>query len=163
MKLLITILFIFSFDLAKSQIAIGYSIGVLGENFKIDNYSNPLVITSKSCILVTNGVSKYFLSGKGIYLNACAEKETEIKLKIILAPNPATDYTVLKFASEIFNQDRFSIQLFNSSGLLINNYVAKQSQLLAGFRITTNSLAQGIYFIKIFSTNINEVVKFIKN
>jgi hypothetical protein len=57
----------------------GYSIGVFGEKLNVDSYSNPLAITSKSCIQITNGVSKFLVSGKGIYLNACAVKETEIK------------------------------------------------------------------------------------
>ena len=65
---------------AQSQISIGYSIGVFGENLKIDSYSNPLAITSKTCIQVTNGVAKFLITGKGVYLNACAVKETEIKL-----------------------------------------------------------------------------------
>ena len=163
MKYLLTIFFVFIFGLAKSQISIGYSIGVFGENLKIDNYSSPLAITSKSCIQVTNGVSKFLISGKGLYLNACALKETGIKLNILVAPNPATEYTILKFGSNLQNQERFNIQLYNASGQLIQNFAIKQAQLLSGFRITTSGLAQGIYFIKVFSSSVNEVIKIIKN
>jgi len=148
---------------AKSQISIGYSIGVFGENLKIDSYSNPLAITSKTCIQVTNGVAKFLVSGKGLYLNACAVKETEIKLNILVAPNPATEYTVVKFGTKLQNQERFNIQLFDGAGQLVQKHVTTQSQLLAGFKITTGNLAQGIYFIKVFSSTINEVVKIIKN
>ena len=148
---------------AQSQITIGYSIGVFGENLKIDSYSNPLAITSKTCIQVTNGVAKFLISGKGVYLNACAVKETEIKLNILVAPNPATEYTVVKFGTKLQNQERFNIQLFNGAGQLVQKHVTTQSQLLSGFRITTGNLAQGIYFIKVFSSTINEVVKIIKN
>ncbi len=163
MKFLITILFLFSFGLANSQISIGYSIGVFGENLKIDSYSNPLAITSTTCIQVTNGVSKFLISGKGIYLNACAIKETEFKLSILVAPNPATEYTIVKFSNKLQNQERFNIQIYSASGYLLQKYTATQSQLLTGFKLTTSSLAQGIYFIKIFSSSINEVVKIIKN
>ena len=148
---------------AQSQISIGYSIGVFGENLKIDSYSNPLAVSSKSCIQVTNGVAKFLVSGKGLYLNACAVKETEIKLNILVAPNPATEYTVVKFGTKLQNQERFNIQLFDGAGQLVQKHVTTQSQLLAGFKITTGNLAQGIYFIKVFSSTINEVVKIIKN
>jgi hypothetical protein len=148
---------------AQSQITIGYSIGVFGENLKIDSYSNPLAINSKTCIQVTNGVSKFLISGKGLYLNACAVKETEIKLNILIAPNPAIEYTVIKFGSKLQNQERFNIQLFNAAGQLVQKHVTTQSQLLTGFRIATGNLPQGIYFIKVFSSSINEVVKIIKN
>ena len=97
---------------AQSQISIGYSIGVFGENLKIDSYSNPLAITSTTCIQVTNGVAKFLISGKGVYLNACAVKETEVKLNILVAPNPATEYTVVKFGAKLQHQERFNIQLF---------------------------------------------------
>jgi len=148
---------------AQSQITMGYSIGVFGENLKIDSYSNPLAITSKTCIQVTNGVAKFLVSGKGIYLNACAVKETEIKLNILVAPNPATEYTVVKFGTKLQNQERFNIQLFNGAGQLMQKHTTTQSQLLTGFRIVTSGLPQGIYFIKVFSSSINEVVKIIKN
>jgi hypothetical protein len=148
---------------AQSQITMGYSIGVFGENLKIDSYSNPLAITSKTCIQVTNGVAKFLVSGKGIYLNACAVKETEIKLNILVAPNPATEYTVVKFGTKLQNQERFNIQLFNGAGQLVQKHTTTQSQLLTGFRIATGNLPQGIYFVKVFSSSINEVVKIIKN
>ena len=148
---------------AQSQITIGYSIGVFGENLKIDSYSNPLAITSTTCIQVTNGVAKFLITGKGVYLNACAVKETDIKLNILVAPNPAPEYTVIKFGTKLQNQERFNIQLFNAAGQLVQKHVTTQSQLLTGFRIATGNLAQGIYFIKVFSSSINEVVKIIKN
>ena len=148
---------------AQSQITMGYSIGVFGENLKIDSYSNPLAITSTTCIQVTNGVAKFLITGKGVYLNACAVKETEIKLNILVAPNPATEYTVVKFGTKLQNQERFNIELFNAAGQLVQKHVTTQSQLLTGFRIATGNLAQGIYFIKVFSSNISEVVKIIKN
>jgi len=148
---------------AQSQISIGYSIGVFGENLKINSYSNPLAINSKTCIQVTNGVAKFLITGKGIYLNACAVKETDIKLNISVAPNPATEYTVVKFGTKLQNLERFNIQLFNGAGQLVQMHTTTQSQLLTGFRIATGNLPQGIYFIKVFSSTINEVVKIIKN
>ena len=141
----------------------GYSIGVFGENLKIDSYSNPLAITSTTCIQVTNGVAKFLISGKGVYLNACAVKETDIKLNILVAPNPATEYTVVKFGTKLQNQERFNIELFNAAGQLVQKHVTTQSQLLTDFKIATENLSQGIYFIKVFSSSINEVVKIIKN
>jgi hypothetical protein len=148
---------------AKSQITMGYSIGVFGEKLNVDSYSNPLAITSKSCIQITNGVSKFLVSGKGIYLNACAVKETEIKLTINVSPNPVNEYTIVKFGTKLQNQERFTIQLYNAEGQIVQSHVTTQFQLLEGFRILTGNLTQGVYFIKIFSTNVKEVVKIFKN
>jgi hypothetical protein len=163
LKYILAILFILIVGSAQSQISIGYSIGVFGENLKIDSYSNPLAITSTTCIQVTNGVAKFLITGKGVYLNACAVKETYIKLNILVAPNPATEFTVVKFGTKLQNQERFNIQLFNAAGQLVQKHVTTQSQLLTGFKIATENLSQGIYFIKVFSSNISEVVKIIKN
>ena len=69
-------------------------------------------ITSNTCIQVTNGVSKFLISGKGVYLNACAIRESEFKLNILVAPNPATEYTIVKFGNKLQNQDRFNIQIY---------------------------------------------------
>ena len=82
-----------------------------------------------------------------------------------LSENPATKVllTILKFGSNLQNQERFNIQLYNASGQLIQNFAIKQAQLLSGFRITTSGLAQGIYFIKVFSSSVNEFIKIIKN
>ncbi len=163
MKYIFTILFVLIVGFAKSQISIGYSIGVFGEKLNVDSYSNPLAISSKSCIQITNGVSKFLVSGKGIYLNACAVKETEIKLTINVSPNPVNEYTIVKFSTKLQSQQRFTIQLYNSSGQIVQSHVTTQFQLLEGFRILTGNLTQGVYFIKVFSTNINEVVKIFKN
>ena len=163
MKYFITILFVLIVGFAKSQISIGYSIGVFGDNLNINSFSNPLAITSKSCIQITNGISKFLISGHGLYLNACAVKENEIKLNIVAAPNPAVDYTIIKFGSKIKNNERFDLQIYNANGQLLKKVATTQLQLLDGFRIETANFSQGIYFIKIFSSSVDEVIKIIKN
>jgi hypothetical protein len=163
LKPIFLILFLLLVGFAKSQIAIGYSIGVLGENLNINSYSNPLAINSKSCIQISNGISKFLVSGKGVFFNTCAEKINAIKLNINVAPNPATEYTILKFGTKLQNEDRFNILIYNSAGQLVQKHFASQSQLIAGFRITTSSLAQGVFFINVYSSTINEVVKIIKD
>ena len=63
----------------------------------------------------------------------------------------------------IQSQERFTIQLYNAAGQIVQSHATTQFQLLEGFRILTGNLTQGVYFIKVFSTNINEVVKIFKN
>jgi len=40
---------------------------------------------------------------------------------------------------------------------------SKQFELLERFRILMGNFAQGVYFIKVFSTNVKEVIKIFKN
>jgi hypothetical protein len=142
-----------------SQIRISYSIGVVGADFKTSTYSNPLSINGKNCIIVTNGISKFIVSDHGIFLNECAVNEEFIKYSIQVAPNPATNYTIIKFKNKLQVDNDFTLSLFGSNGRLINKFLTNQLQLMQGYRLSTSELNEGVYFIQISSDKINQIFR----
>ena len=163
MKYVITILFLFNFiNKSFSQIRISYSIGVVGADFKTSTYSNPLSINGKNCIIVTNGISKFIVSDHGIFLNECAVNEDYIRFSIQVAPNPATNFTIVKFKNKLQANDNFTLTLFGSNGQLINKFPTSQLELLQGYRLSTSNLIEGVYFIQISSNKINQIFRIIK-
>ena len=142
-----------------AQIRISYSIGVVGADFKTSTYSNPLSINGKNCIIVTNGISKFIVSDHGIFLNECAVNEEFIKYSIQVAPNPATNYTIIKFKNKLQVNNDFTLSLFGSNGRLINKFLTNQLQLMQGYRLSTTELNEGVYFIQISSDKINQIFR----
>jgi hypothetical protein len=142
-----------------AQIRISYSIGVVGADFKTSTYSNPLSINGKNCIIVTNGISKFIVSDHGIFLNECAVNEEFIKYSIQVAPNPATNYTIIKFKNKLQVDNDFTLSLFGSNGRLINKFLTNQIQLMQGYRLSTSELNDGVYFIQISSDKINQIFR----
>jgi hypothetical protein len=142
-----------------AQIRISYSIGVVGADFKTSTYSNPLSINGKNCIIVTNGISKFIVSDHGIFLNECAVNEDFIKYSIQVAPNPATNYTIIKFKNKLQVDNDFTLSLFGSNGRLINKFLTNQLQLMQGYRLSTSELNEGVYFIQISSDKINQIFR----
>jgi len=142
-----------------AQIRISYSIGVVGADFKTSTYSNPLSINGKNCIIVTNGISKFIVSDHGIFLNECAVNEEFIKYSIQVAPNPATNYTIIKFKNKLQVNNDFTLSLFGSNGRLINKFLTNQLQLMQGYRLSTSDLNEGVYFIQISSDKINQIFR----
>ena len=163
MKYLFTILFLSILNINSiAQIRISYSIGVLGADFNTSTYSNPLSINGKNCIIVSSGISKFIVSDRGIFLNECAVNEDYIRFSIQVAPNPATNYTIVKFKNKLQVDDNFTLTLFGSSGQLINKFPTSQLVLLQGYRLSTSNLSEGVYFIQISSDKINQIFRIIK-
>jgi len=163
LKYLFTILLLlFLSTITIAQIRISYSIGVVGADFKTSTYSNPLSINGKNCIIVSNGISKFIVSDRGIFLNECAVNEDYIRFSIQVAPNPATNFTIVKFKNKLQANDNFTLSLFGSSGQLINKFPTSQLELLQGYRLSTSNLSEGVYFIQIASDKINQIFRIIK-
>ena len=163
MKILSTILLTcFITQFANAQMTLAYSIGVVGADFKTSTYSNPLSINGKNCIIVTNGISKFIVSDHGIFLNECAVNEDFIRFSIQVAPNPATNYTIVKFKNKLQADDNVNLTLYGSNGHLINKFTTSQIQLLQGYRLKTSELNEGVFFIQISSDKINQIFRIIK-
>jgi len=160
LKYLFTILFLSIINIQSiAQIRISYSIGVVGADFKTSTYSNPLSINGKNCITVTNGISKFIVSDHGIFLNECAVNQDYIRFSIQVAPNPATNYTIIKFKNKLQVDNNFTLSLFGSDGRLINKFPTNQIQLMQGYRLSTSELNDGVYFIQISSDKINQIFR----
>lgn len=142
-----------------SQIKISYSIGVFGAELKTTTYSSPISISGEKCISITDGISKFFVSGKGMFLNACSIDENFIKYSILLAPNPASNYSVIKFKNKLQSTEEIFISIFTNTGKLIERYPTTQTQLLQGYRLSTVLLSNGLYFVQISSNKLNQVLR----
>ena len=163
MKYLFTILFLSILNINSiAQIRISYSIGVVGADFKTSTYSNPLSINGKNCIIVSNGISKFIVSDHGIFLNECAVNEDYIRFSIQVAPNPATNFTIVKFKNKLQVDNNFSLTLFGSAGQQLRRFPVNQLELLQGYRLSTSDLSEGVYFIQISSNKINQIFRIIK-
>ena len=144
---------------AITQIRISYSIGVVGADFNTSTYSNPLSINGKNCIIVTNGISKFIVSDHGIFLNECAVNQDYIRFSIQVAPNPATNHTIVKFKNKLQVDNNFTLSLFGSNGQLINKLPTSQLEFLQGYRLSTSNLSEGVYFVQISSDKINQIFR----
>ena len=163
MKHLFTILLLSILNINSiAQIRISYSIGVVGADFKTSTYSNPLSINGKNCIIVTNGISKFIVSDHGVFLNECAVNEDYIRFSIQVAPNPATNYTIVKFKNNLQVDNNFSLTLFGSAGQQLRRFPVNQLEFLQGYRLSTSELSEGVYFIQISSDKINQIFRIIK-
>lgn len=163
MKYLLTILFFSILNINSiAQIRIIYSIGVVGADFKTSTYSNPLSINGKNCIIVSNGISKFIVSDHGVFLNECAVNEDYIRFSIQVAPNPATNYTIVKFKNKLQVDNNFSLTLFGSAGQQLRRFPVNQLEFLQGYRLSTSELNEGVYFIQISSDKINQIFRIIK-
>lgn len=111
--------------------------------------------------MVSNGISKYIVSDHGIFLNECAVSEDYIKYSIKIAPNPATDYTIVRFKNKLQVEEKFELNLYGSNGQLLKNYRTTQTDLLGGFRLSTSEFREGLYFIQILSKKITQTFRLI--
>jgi hypothetical protein len=163
LKHLVTILFLSFLSInLNAQIRISYSIGVVGADLKTSTYSNPLSINGKNCITVTNGISKFIVSDHGIFLNECAVNEDYIRFSIQVSPNPAINYTIVKFKNKLQVDESFNLTLYGSSGQILKKFPTTQMQLLQGYRLPTTDLTEGVYFIQVASDKINQIFRIIK-
>jgi hypothetical protein len=163
LKILSTILLTFFItQFANAQMTLAYSIGVVGADFKTSTYSNPLSINGKKCIMVSNGISKFIVSDHGIFLNECAVNEDYIRFSIQVAPNPAPNYTIVKFKNKLQVDNNFSLTLFGSAGQQLRRFPVNQLEFLQGYRLSTSDLSEGVYFIQISSNKINQIFRIIK-
>jgi hypothetical protein len=159
LKILVTIFLLSIQSILFSQIKVSYSIGVFGADLKTTTYSNPVSISGQKCIAISDGISKFLVSGKGMFLNACSLDENFIKYSILIAPNPAFNYTTIKFKNKLQSKEDILISIFNSTGTLIDKYPTTQTQLLQGFHLSTLILSNGLYFIQISSDRLNQVLR----
>ena len=50
------------------------------------------------------------------FLNECAVNQDYIRFSIQVAPNPATNYTIVKFKNKLQVDNNFTLSLFGSNG-----------------------------------------------
>lgn len=162
MKILFTILLFIVVVSAKSQIAIGYSIGVFGEKLNTSNNSNPVSMSGINCVQVASDINKFLPSSFGTFYNECIVNLNYIKINISVMPNPVVDYLMIKFKNKISSYNKFKIGIFNNVGEVVNFFDVNQDQLLFGYRIDMSQNSTGIYYVRVISNNIQETFKIFK-
>ena len=85
-----------------------------------------------------------------------------IRFSIQVAPNPATNFTIVKFKNKLQVDDNVNLTLYGSNGQLINKFTTSQIQLLQGYRLKTSEINEGVFFIQISSDKINQIFRIIK-
>lgn len=76
-------------------------------------------------------------------------------------PNPATDFTVVKFQSNI--SESMNIKIQDVAGRVVSDKTYTSVYGENEIKLTTETLSQGLYIINITSSSINQSVKLIKN
>jgi len=164
LKPLLIILFMcFITQLAKAQMTVAYSMGVLGGDLKLSNSSNPLTLSMANCIQVSNGVTKFLTTNAGMFINECVVDLNYSKISIQVLPNPFTDAVYVKFKSKIDKDNHFKISVFNNVGQLVKIENVYQDLFYTGYKVLLSNIPIGIYFIQINSSKVNEIFKIVKN
>jgi hypothetical protein len=155
-------------SLLRGQLNLSYSVGGIG-NFINKNsanttstFSNPLLITGTNCVTVSNGLVKFMPVSKGQFFTTCEVNLDYINLNISIYPNPATNYTVIKFLNPLQIDDKFHIQVFSITGDLVDGLDVSQKQLLTGFKLPLEKFNAGLYYIQISSSTLLQTYKIFK-
>lgn len=165
---LITLLTCTCPSLLYGQIKLSYSVGGIGNfvnksaNTSTSTYSNPLIITGTKCFTVSNGLIKFMPVSAGQFFTTCEVNLDYIKLNISIYPNPASNYTVIKFLNPLQLDDKFHIQIFSSVGDIVEGMDVSQKQLLTGFKLPLEKFNAGLYYIQISSATVLQTYKIFK-
>jgi hypothetical protein len=147
----------------NAQMKLSYSIGSIGGAMKTSTYSSPIVISGENCIKVTNSISKFAESKKGLFYSTCAVNINFEKIQLNLSPNPVINYTVLKFSNQSTIENRFRVLVYNNSGQVVQATETTKEQLVSGYKLNLTSLVTGSYFVQVSSGKVLETLKFLKN
>jgi hypothetical protein len=165
---MITLITCISPSLLHGQIKLSYSVGGIGNfvnksaNTSTSTYSNPLMITGTKCFTVSNGLVKFMPITAGQFFTTCEVNLDYIKLNISIYPNPASNFTIIKFLNPLQLEDKFHIQVFSSVGDLVDGMDVTQKQLLAGFKLPLEKFNAGLYYIQISSATVLQTYKIFK-
>jgi len=154
-------------NLLYSQINMTYSIGGIGNfsNFEstTSTFSNPLMLTGTKCFIVSNGLIKFMPLSTGQFFTNCEVNLDYIKLNISVYPNPANNYTIIKFLSQLQVDDKFRVHIYTNIGEYVLGNEVSQKQFLSGYKLSLENLSAGLYYIQISSNSILQTFKILKN
>jgi hypothetical protein len=150
-----------------AQIKMNYSMGGIQfeQSGKI-SFSGPILVDSKQCISVFNGVEQFTLFKSGTFVSGCSIKsDVGLKMKINSYPNPFSNY--LNIYSDTYNpslmDDKILIELTSSDGIKVISKYFNFSEVKAGIKLFTAPLLPGSYMLGIKSNQIKtEFIKLIK-
>jgi len=118
-------------------------------NFSLSSTLGEVIITTATGTnnILTQGFQQP--SNMGTSIQQIDEGETSITVY----PNPATDYLTVEISSDKY--DRFDIELFDLLGQkLFVRYEEDQYSTTNIYTINTSALAEGIYLLRLTSSNL---------
>jgi hypothetical protein len=150
-------------QIAKAQMSMAYSFGVMGGDLSVSNSSSPLTMNMNNCIQISNGIAKFSSVNNGSFVNTCVVDLSYSKMSIQLSPNPFIDAVYITFKSKIDKENHFKVAVFNNIGQLVKIENVYQDLFYTGYRLAMTNLVAGTYFLQISSSKVNEMFKIIKN
>jgi hypothetical protein len=165
-SLLVTLLTLGIPNLLYSQLNLAYSMGGVGNlinnGISTSTLSNPVILTGTKCYIVSNGLSKFMPISNGQFFTSCEVNLDYIKLSIKIFPNPASSYTTVKFLSQLQTDEKFRLEIFTSTGYIVEGLDITQKQFLSGYHLNLNNLSPGVYYIQISSNTVLQSYKILK-
>ena len=137
----------------KSAYSIG-SVGMTGSSMSI--YSGPIVVSSKSCFAVNNGVIDFAIAKQGVFNSNCLVSSPIIPVTITYNsyPNPVASSFIIK-ANNVSATDVSPVLLefVAMDGRIISKQSTNMQTLSSGYSMSASQLSKGEYVIKVFSNN----------
>jgi hypothetical protein len=99
----------------------------------------------------------------GQFFTNCEVNLDYIKLNISVYPNPAKNFTIIKFLNQLQSDDKFRVHIYSNIGVYILGNEVSQRQLLSGYRLSLDNLSAGLYYIQISSSSVLQTYKILKN
>ncbi len=128
----------------------------LSINTKIENTAN--IYFDFNDAIITNTISNTIIDELPYCTPIVNIENLSLKnLDFHFSPNPANDWIQLSFSESL---DEINFQLINSHGQEI--YFGKEKNVGTAFKIQTDDLPEGVYFVKIQSEDNIGIRKFIK-
>lgn len=163
---LVTFLFGLTF-LCNAQIKSSYSLGGLFfDQTKSIAFSGPLLVESKQCVNLFNGIEQFSVLKKGVFVSSCIVKPFNgSAFSINSYPNPFTDYFFVNLNSlaPIIINDKVILELINVDGVIVYSKSITRQELRNGIKIFTSKLPTGSYILGAKSNQLkSEFIKLIK-
>lgn len=132
-----------------------------GKNVKLSNHLNVAQSVGQSSV-TGNFKNNKVIIGQGFIQSFGIAKSVSPNLNavsMIVYPNPVVDVATFQFSSTI--GDTVNCSLFDARGRLVHN---KQNQVVQNsFTSDLSQLAEGVYFVKIASSNYTFSTKIMKS
>ena len=152
---------------STAQIKMSYSIG--GAQFEQSGktaFTGPLLVDSRQCINVFNGIEHLSIIKTGIFASTCKLKsEVNLIMNITSFPNPFNNYIniVAENYNQLLNNDKLLVELASSDGVIVVSKYFNFSQIKAGVKLFTSMLLPGPYVLVVKSKQTKtEFIKLIK-
>lgn len=160
--LLYTILTLAFVKVSFGQLRLTYAYGITS-NVLGSSFSNPIIFNGKNCLKVNAGISAFTLSIGGDFSESCKVDLPYNNIEVIAFPNPAYDYTIIKFKNYINSSQVFQLKIVDEVGqtYFVKDYNEEQFQN-GGCKLDLNEFKSGIFYILLKSNNYFKSIKLSK-